>query len=145
MHDDRAELRSVGVSEVIGVEDASSAIVVGVDEDDDMLVGDACQHVVQFLQVEGSQIAVAIERVEMRAEDRILPDAFRRPAGAVFLGGGHNGNHIEAVLHLMEWFMRKERFHRHLAVLDECVHFVLLIPLSHIGHMDTTGGVGSLL
>ena len=110
-----------------------------------MLVGDACQHVVQFLQMEGGQITVAIERVEVGTEDSIFPCVSRRPARAAFLGGGHDGNHVEAVLHLTEGFMRKERFHRHLAVLDEYVHLVLLIPFSHISHMNATAGVGSLL
>ena len=82
MHHHRSELLSVGIGEVVGVVDAASAVMIRIHEDDDMLVGRACQYVVQFLQMEGRQVTVAIERVEMRAEDGVLPDAFRGFAGA---------------------------------------------------------------
>jgi len=82
MNDDRPEVRTMGVGEVVGVVDSSAAVVICVYEDDDMFVGRACQYVVQLLEMEGSQITVAIEGVEMGSEGRIFPDALCWPACA---------------------------------------------------------------
>ena len=78
-------MRAVGVGEVIGIVDTSATVMVGVHEDNNVFVGCASQHVVQFFQVEGSQVAVTIESVEIGTEGRVLPDTFRRPAGTAFL------------------------------------------------------------
>ena len=63
------------ITEVIGVVDAASAVVLGIHEDDDMLIGCACQYVMQLLQMQRRQITVAVEGVEVGTESGLLPDA----------------------------------------------------------------------
>ena len=82
MDDNWEELRSTRIAEVVGVVDAATAVMVGIHEDDDMLVGCTCQHVMEPFQVEGSEVAVAIKSVEMGTESGISPNSFRRFAGA---------------------------------------------------------------
>ena len=79
MHHHWTELRPMGISEVIGVVDASPTVVVGIHENDDMLVGRTRKHIVELFQMQGSQVSVAIERVEVRAQHRIPPNTLSRP------------------------------------------------------------------
>ena len=85
MHHHWTKLRPMGISEVIGVVDAAPTIVVGIHEDDDMFIGCTCKHIVEFLQMESGQIAIAVERVEMRAQHRVPPYTLSRPTRAALL------------------------------------------------------------
>lgn len=85
MHHHWTKLRPMGISEVIGVVDAAPTVVVGIHEDDDMFVGRTCKHIVEFIQMESGQIAIAVERIEMRAQYRVPPDTLSRPTRAALL------------------------------------------------------------
>ena len=135
----------MGIGERIGVVDAASTIALTVHQHDDMLVGRASQHIVHLLEMEGGEITGTVEGVEVCAKGCVPPDALARFADTAFCRRRHDCNHIEAVLHLTEGFVRKERFHRYLAVFKESAHLVLLIALCHVGHMDATRSVCSLL
>ena len=65
VHDHGAELRMARHGQIVGVEDAASAVVLGVHKHDDVFVGNAGQKVVQVLEVERGEVAIAVERVEM--------------------------------------------------------------------------------
>ena len=69
--------------------------MLGIHQNDDMLIGCACQHVVQPFQMQCGQIAVAIERVEVGAEDCALPDAVLRDIDSAVGGGGEEEPDIE--------------------------------------------------
>ena len=58
---------------VVTVENATASILGSVYQNDDVFIGSACQPVVEFLQMEGGQIAVAIESVEVGAEGCVAP------------------------------------------------------------------------
>ena len=61
VYDHGLESPVMGHGEVVGVVDASSAVLVGVDKYDDMLVWRSCEPVVQVLEVECRQVTVAVE------------------------------------------------------------------------------------
>ena len=65
MHDDGFEFLVVCHREVVGVENAPSAVEVGVHQDDDVLVRCPGEPVVECFQVERGEVAVAVEGVEM--------------------------------------------------------------------------------
>ena len=65
MDDHLSEEGMMGHGKVVGVEDSATAIFLGVHKYDDVFVGHSGKAVVQVLQVERRQIAVAIEGVEM--------------------------------------------------------------------------------
>ena len=68
----------VGHGEVVAIEDAATTIVFRVHQHDDVLVGRARQTVVERLQMERCQVAVAIERVEMASQGCVLPHSLAR-------------------------------------------------------------------
>ena len=82
MHDNLPVARMVSGREIVEVEYAAAAVFCRVHENDDMLVGQAGEGVVQLLDVERGEIAVAVECGERRTECRRLPFVARRDAGA---------------------------------------------------------------
>ena len=77
----RTETGAVDVGKVVGVVNASTTVTIGVYQHYDMLVGRACQHVVQTLKMQGGEIAVAVEGIEVRTKNGVLPDALVGLAG----------------------------------------------------------------
>ena len=145
MDDDRLELLSAGVAQVVGVVDAPAAIVRGVGQDDDVLVGRAGQQVVEPLQVERGEVALAVERVEVRAEGRVEPHALARVAHAAVDGRCQQGNDVEAVAQGFERLVAEEGLHCRAAMVEVGCHLVGRVTLRHIGDVDATRGVGCLL
>ena len=142
MHDDGFEFLVVCHGEVVGVEDAPSAIEVGVHQYDDVLVGCPGEPVVECLQVERGEVAVAVESVEMRVEGRPLPHALAGDACPAVLGGSLHGDDLEAVAQGAEGLVGEEGLHRRAAVLDEGVHLALAVTLGQEGDVDASRAVG---
>ena len=65
VHHDGQEMLTARIAEIIGIVDAAPAIMFGIHQDDDVLVGRSSQQVVQTFQMERRQIAVAVEGVEV--------------------------------------------------------------------------------
>ena len=61
----RAETGTIDVGKVVGVVNASTSVTIGIYQHYDMLVWGACQHVVQALEMQGGEIAVAVEGIEV--------------------------------------------------------------------------------
>ena len=95
--------------------------------------------------MERREVAVAIKCIEVGTEDRILPDAFGRLAGARFLRYRLEGNDAETVLHRFERLVIEERADGLLTVGDVTVHFIGCVSFSHKGDTDAAGGVSSLM
>ena len=110
-----------------------------------MLVWRTSQPVVQVLQVQGGQVSVAVEGVEMGAECRLVPDALGWDTRSALLGWRLHGNDVEAVSHALERLVGEDGLCSLLGILQEDRHFCLGVALSHVGDVDTLGGIGSLL
>ena len=65
VHYDGLEVFVSRRGQVVGVVDATAAVGLGVDEDDDVFVGRAGQLVVHVAEVEGGEVAFAVEGVEV--------------------------------------------------------------------------------
>ena len=86
MHDNRPERGVVSRTQVIAIENAAAAIAVGIDENDDVLIGNARQLVVKLLEMLCGKVAVAIEGVVAGEQGCLFPDAFVRDADTALLG-----------------------------------------------------------
>ncbi len=145
MDDDRLELLSAGVAQVVRVVDASATIVRGVGQDDDVLVGRTGPQVVEPLQVERGEVALAVERVEVGTEDRVKPHALARVAHAAVGGRCQQGDDVEAVAQTLEGLVPEECLHCRAAMVEVGRHLVGRVTLWHVGDVDATRGVGCLL
>lgn len=67
MYHDRAEPLMVGAGENIGIEDATATITVGIDKNEDMLIGRTGKSVVYELEFQSGKITFAIECIEVRS------------------------------------------------------------------------------
>lgn len=81
----RTEKLVMGGRERVGIVDASSTVSVSVSEDYDVLVRDSGKCVVHLEQVQGGEVAVGIERVEVRVHRRLFPEPLTRHAYAAVL------------------------------------------------------------
>ena len=77
MNDNRLEISMMRHGEIVGVQDAATTVLLCIHEYDNVLIRSSGQPVVEIFQMERRQIPVAVERIEMRMQSRILPDAFR--------------------------------------------------------------------
>ena len=77
----RFEHRVMGSGQGVRVVDASSAIGIGIGQDDDVFVRNTCQPVVDRLHASGCKVAVGIEGVEVGADCRRFPFLLTRDAG----------------------------------------------------------------
>ena len=100
-----------------------------------MLIGDARQDVVQTLEVERGEIALAVEGVEMAVGGSTLPHTLMGDAHTAVGGWGIDGNEIEAVGHRAERFVGKHSADAFLAVAAEYVHLILAIAFGHECHV----------
>ena len=65
MYDDRLVIFVACRTQVVVVQNAASAVYIGVYEDDDVLVGGSGEPVMHLVHVERCKIALAIECVEV--------------------------------------------------------------------------------
>ena len=132
MNDDGLEQPVVGHGKVVGVENASSAILIGVHQYDDVLVWGAGQQVMQIFEMKRGQITLAVESVEMGVQGRVLPDAFSRNAGAAVFRGREKCGDMKTVAQRLKRFMGEKCLHGLLGILDIGVHLLFLISFSHV-------------
>ena len=135
----------MGHGEVVTVENATASILGSVYQNDDVFIGSACQPVVEFLQMEGGQIAVAIESVEVGAEGCVAPKAFRGLAGAAFLRRCLYGHHTETAALALEGFVFEEGFVGNAGVFFKLFHLIGTVAFGQIGYMNAASGIGRML
>ena len=143
MNHHRKELLATRVTEVVGIVDASAAIVGCIRQDNDMFVGCSCQQVVKALEVQGGQVACGIEGVEMASQGGVEPDVLTGLADVCIMGRRLDGDDIETILQLLEWFVAKQRLGGCTAVGKILIHLSDGVALGNKSHMDASGGVGS--
>ncbi len=124
------------------VVDAPAAIGVAVDQDDDVLEGDAREHVVEAVDVLRHQVAVAVEGVVVGAHGGGAPQSQVGHAGAAGERLGSDGNDVEAVLERGERLMGKQGIDDTLAVAVELAHLCTGVALGNDGQVDALGDVG---
>ena len=124
------------------VVDAPAAIGVAVDQDDDVLEGDAREHVVEAVDVLRHQVAVAVEGVVVGAHGGGAPQSQVGHAGAAGERLGSDGNDVEAVLERGEGLMGKQGIDDTLAVGVELAHLGAGVALGDDGQVDALGDVG---
>lgn len=140
MHHHRAEVLVVRRGQRVRIVDASAAIFVRVGQHDDVLIVYPRQCVVQGLEVRGGQVAVGVERAEVRAEGRAAPLAQPRDAHpAVCRRAGHCHD-VEPLLHRAERLVVEQAFAGCLRVAVEHVHLPLRVAFGHDGHVDAAVG-----
>ena len=88
-------------------------------------------------QVEGGQVAIAVEGVEVRTEDGVFPHAFGGDTGAALFRFGHDGDDVETAFERLEGLVSKKRVVGLGGVGDEVVHVFLAIPFSDVGDVHT--------
>ena len=145
MHDDGLEHLVVRHRQVVGVQDAATSILFCVHQYDDVFIGDACQPVVQVLQVECRQVPVHVERIEVGVQGGVLPDAFRRLRRSALLGRCLHRHHLEAVLQRPEGLVCEHGFVGYLHVVHEDGHLFLCIAFGDVGDADAARRVGRSL
>jgi len=131
--------------ERIGVENAASAIAVGVDQHENMLVGRAGQEVVHVFEMCGGEVSFAVIGVPMRAECRVFPYSLARFAGPAILGWRFYRHDVEVAAHALVRLMGEESVHRCAGVGDKNIHLRGRIALGKKCEMYTVGGVFGLL
>ena len=136
-----AELLVLGGGECVAVIDAAAAVFRGIYQHDDVLVGHCHEVVVQLLEVESGEVAVAVEGVEMRRKGGVYPFAVARLARAALLRGRLHGDDVEIVLVFLEGGMTEERIYGYAGVVDEGGHLVGGVALRHEGYVDAVGCV----
>ena len=134
----------MGHGQIVGVQDATSAIFLGVHQYNNVFIGDSCQPVVHVLQVQRGQVAVGVERVEVGMQGGVPPDAPARLADAAVLRRSLHGNDTETVAHRAEGLMGKHGVDGCLHILHEHRHLVLLIAFGQEGDADAACCVGRL-
>ena len=111
-----------------------------------MLVRGTCQPVVQVFEMQGGKVAVAVEGVEMRAEAVSCQMPWAGMLGPLCLDGDFTATMLKRSLMLLNGSWAKIGLREPpSAILQEDRHFCLGIALSHVGDVDTLGGIGSLL
>ena len=75
MHNDLLVHWMVGHRQIVRVQDAASAVFLGIDKHDDVLIRITCQHVVQTLEIERCKITVRIECVKMASKQSIAQNS----------------------------------------------------------------------
>ena len=139
--DHRAEKFVVGGRECVGIVDASAAVSVSVGEDYDVLVRDSGKRVVHLEQVQGREVAVGVERVEVRVHGRLFPQPLTRHADSAVLGRRRDRDDVEPILHRLERLVTQKVLHRALGILEEYVHLAFSVALSENGHVDLLLGI----
>ena len=124
------------------VVDATAAVGVAVDQDDDVLEGNARQHVVEAVDVLRHQVAVAVEGVVVGAHGSGAPPSQVRHAGAAGERLGSDGNDVEAVLERGKGLMGKQGIDHTLAVGIELAHLGAGVALGYNGQVNALGDVG---
>ena len=136
VHYDRLEVGVVGSGQRVGVVDASTAIGIGIGQDDDVFVRNACQPVVDAFYAAGGEVTVRIEGAEVGTYGCRFPNALMRDAYAAVLRWAGHSHDVEAVLQLRERFVCKQRLASGLCVLIEKVHFGFGVSFCQDSHID---------
>ena len=139
--DHRAEKFVVGGRECVGIVDASAAVSVSVGEDYDVFVRDSGEDVVHLEQVQGREVAVGIERVEVRVHRRLFPQSLTRHADSAVLGRRRDRDDVEPILHRLERLVTQKVLHRALGILEEYVHLALGVSFRKDGDVDLILGI----
>ena len=135
----------VGGGQGIRIIDASTAIRVGVGQNDDVLVRDACQPVVDALHAASGEVAVRVEGAEVRAHGSGFPYALVRDAHAAVVRRAGYGYDVEAVLQLVERCVGEEGFAGSFGILIEDVHLRLGIAFGQDSHVDAVFHAAALV
>ena len=131
--------------EGITVVDAATAIVVGVGQNNNVLIGDTGERVVECLEAQRCQIAFAVERIEMRRQGCLLPHPGVWNAHPTFRTGQSHSHDVEAVLVRRVRRIRKQFVRCHLCIPIEHVHFFRPIAFGHNGDVDALLAVAALV
>ena len=75
VHHHGARERMMRHREVVGIKNATAAIMGRIDQHNDVLIGYASKLVVQIFEIKRSEIALAIKRVEMATQSCLFPNA----------------------------------------------------------------------
>jgi hypothetical protein len=95
--------------------------------------------------VPGGEIAVAVEGVEVRLEQRVAPHAIARLAGAALGRRGCDSHDAELVAVALERLVGKQGLVGLVDVGKEGGHLGLGVALGHIGDVNAAQRVGSTL
>ena len=145
MDDNRFEIVVLGRNKIVRIQNATTAIPVGIDQYDDMLVRNTSQQVMKIEEMEGGKITIAIERIKVRMESCFSPNAIGRLACTTFLRRRHDGHDAESRFHAFKWFVAEERIAGHTNIVDEIVHLPLAVSFRYIGDVNAAGSVVCLL
>ena len=92
--------------------------------------------VVHVFEVERGEVALAVERVEMRVQRGVFPDAVVGLARAAFLRRQFDGDNLKSVAQRLERFVRENGFDRDVHIVEKRVHLDFLITFGNESDMD---------
>ena len=116
--------------------DASAAVGVAVDQHNNVFKGNACQQVIEVVDVTRGQITVAVEGVIVGADGGVAPSAQMGHTGTSLKRLGSNGHDIETALERLERLTGKQGINSTLAVIVELTHLGMGIALGDNGQVD---------